>query len=45
MDQVKFKDLVKLFDELKDKYSIEQILEMKVRIKNNVAYIEDERVL
>ena len=45
MDQVKFKDLIKLFDKLRVKYPIEQILEMKVKVKNNVAFVEDERVL
>lgn len=32
MDQLKFKDLVKLFDELRKEYSIEEIMEMPVYI-------------
>ena len=31
MEQLKFKDLAKLFDELKKEYSVEEILEMPVR--------------
>lgn len=35
MDQLKFKDLIKLFDELKEKYSIEEILEMPIYIADD----------
>lgn len=35
MDQVRFKDLVKLFDELRKKYPVEEIMGMAVKVKDH----------
>ena len=36
--QLQFKDLVKLFDELKEKYSIEEIMEMPIYIGDDYGF-------